>query len=149
MSKSATFNKRRPLLRSGAIVWQLAQVLWVGGLWILHFCLLPALAQIGLAPLLVEDVGQLVGTLLVGFAAFCSGLQAVVLIQAEGLVSLWRDLRGQLLLLAIVASGVYFALNAGVPQALRWQLFCYLIMGLTGLLLVLQPIPGRARLARH
>ncbi|MCY1410766.1 hypothetical protein D3C76_454220 [compost metagenome] len=148
MSKSATFNRRRPI-QSGAIVWQLAQVLWVGGLWILHFGLLPALAHIGLAPLLVEDVGQLVGTLLVGFAVFCSGLQVLVLVQAEGLASFWRDLRGQLLSLAIVAGGAYFALSTGVPQALRWQLFCYLIMGLTGLLLVLQPVPGRARLARH
>ncbi|UVJ44729.1 MFS transporter [Pseudomonas sp. LS1212] len=131
------------------MIWQLTQVLWVGGLWVLHFGLLPALAYVGLAPLLVEDVGRQVSMLLVAFAAFCGGLQALVLVQAKGLSSLWRDMRGQLLLMAMVAIVAYFALYAGVPQALRWQLFCYLVLGLTGLLLVLQPVPGRARLARH
>jgi hypothetical protein len=88
-------------------------------------------------------------SLLVAFAAFCVGVQVMVLVQAQGLASLWRDMRGQLLLMAILACVAYFALHVGLPQELRWQLFCYLVLGLTGLLLVMQPVPGRARRARH
>ncbi|PSS47218.1 MFS transporter [Pseudomonas sp. BBP2017] len=115
----------------------------------LHFGLLPALGQIGLAPLLIEDIGSLMASLLVAFAAFCAGVQALVLIQAQGLASLWRDMRGQLLSMAMLACVAYFALRVGMPGELRWQLFCYLVLGLAGLLLVMQPVPGRARRARH
>ncbi|PRA57142.1 MULTISPECIES: hypothetical protein [Pseudomonas] len=131
------------------MIWQLTQVFWVGGLWMLHFGLLPALGKVGLAPLLIEDIGSLMASLLVAFAAFCAGVQVMVLVQAQGLASLWRDMRGQLLLMAILACVAYFALHVGLPQELRWQLFCYLVLGLTGLLLVMQPVPGRARRARH
>lgn len=93
MSKSNTSDRRRGFAAAPAI-WQLTQVLWVGGLWMLHFGLLPALGQIGLAPLLIEDIGSLMASLLVAFAAFCAGVQALVLIQAQGLSSLWRDMRG-------------------------------------------------------
>jgi hypothetical protein len=148
LSKSNTSDRRRGFAAAPAI-WQLTQVFWVGGLWMLHFGLLPALGQIGLAPLLIEDIGSLMASLLVAFAAFCAGVQALVLIQAQGLASLWRDMRGQLLSMAMLACVVYFALRVGMPEELRWQLFCYLVLGLTGLLLVMQPVPGRARRARH
>ncbi|WP_178082822.1 MFS transporter [Pseudomonas sp. BBP2017] len=148
MSKSNTSDRRRGFAAAPAI-WQLAQVFWVGGLWMLHFGLLPALGQIGLAPLLIEDIGSLMASLLVAFAAFCAGVQALVLIQAQGLASLWRDMRGQLLSMAMLACVAYFALRVGMPGELRWQLFCYLVLGLAGLLLVMQPVPGRARRARH
>nr|WP_236042987.1 MFS transporter [Pseudomonas arcuscaelestis] len=115
----------------------------------LHFGLLPALGKIGLAPLLIEDIGSLMASLLVAFAAFCAGVQSLVLVQAQGLSSIWRDVRGQLLLMAMLACVAYFAVRVGLPQELRWQLFCYLVLGLTGLLLVMQPVPGRARQARH
>ena len=69
LSKSPTFDKRRPL-HAGAVIWQLTQVLWVGGLWTVHFGLLPALGQVGVAPLLIEDIGRQLGALLVGFAVF-------------------------------------------------------------------------------
>jgi hypothetical protein len=115
----------------------------------LYFGLLPTLAKVGLAPLLVEDIGKLVASLLVAFAAFCAGLQVLVLVQAEGLRSLWQDRRGQLLLMALLACVVYFALRTLLPGLMRWQLLCYLVLGLTGVLLVLQPQPGRARRARR
>ncbi|MDX4007597.1 DUF4149 domain-containing protein, partial [Pseudomonas aeruginosa] len=38
-------------MRAGAISWLLAQTFWVGGLWLLQFVVLPALAKTGLAPL--------------------------------------------------------------------------------------------------
>ncbi|MDD0973315.1 MFS transporter [Pseudomonas fontis] len=148
MSKSATFERPRSFA-AAAVIWQLTQVLWVGGLWILHFGLLPVLGKIGLAPLLIDDISNLVASLLVAFAAFGCGLQVLVLIQVQGLASLWRDMRGQLLLMAVLACAVYFLLRMSVVDQLRWQLFCYLVLGLTGLLLVLQPVPGRARRARH
>ena len=148
MSKSVTFDRPRGFAAS-AVIWQLAQVLWVGGVWMLHFAVLPVLGQIGVAPLLIEDFGVLAASLLVAFAAAGCGVQVLVLIQAEGMASLWRDMRGQLLLMAVAACVMYFVLRVGVAGPLRWQLFCYLVLGLSGLLLVLQPVPGRARRARH
>ncbi|BAQ78736.1 hypothetical protein [Pseudomonas sp. St29] len=124
------------------MLWQLTQMLWVGGLWLLHLGLLPALGQIGLAPLLIEEISTLLSALLVGFSAACLILQAAVLIQSEGLKSLWRDIRGQLLLMAMYACGMYFTVRILPPEAQRWQLFSYLVLGFSGLVLVLQPVPG-------
>lgn len=141
MSKSAIF-KRQPS-RAGAISWQLAQTFWVGGLWLLHFVMLPALEKMGLAPLLVEEVRAALNPLLIGFAAFCAVLQVMVLVQAQGLSSLWRDMRGQLLLVVLLMAGVFFAASHWQPDAQRWLLFNYLVLALCGLLLVLQPLPGQ------
>ncbi|MDF2397838.1 MULTISPECIES: MFS transporter [Pseudomonas] len=124
------------------MLWQLTQMLWVGGLWLLHLGLVPALGQIGLAPLLIEEISTLLSALLVGFSAACLILQAAVLIQSEGLKSLWRDIRGQLLLMAMYACGMYFTVRILLPEAQRWQLFSYLVLGFSGLVLVLQPVPG-------
>jgi hypothetical protein len=135
-------------LQTGAVIWQLTQVFWVGSLWMLHFGLMPVLGHVGLAPMLVDDISAQVGDLIIDFAAFCGVLQMLVLVRAENLAALWRDTRGQLLLIVLGACAGYFVLHL-LPQALRWQLFCYLVLGLTGLLLVLQPVPGRARQARH
>ena len=129
-------------LRAGAMLWQLAQMLWVGGLWLLHIGLLPVLGRIGLAPLLIDEIAGMLSALMVAFAAACAIFQAMVLVQAEGLASLWRDLRGQLLLMALYASTMFFAVLLGWPDAVRWQAFSYLILGFSGLLLVLQPVPG-------
>ncbi len=147
MSKSATFDKRRPFT-AGAIVWQLAQVFWVGGLWVLHLGVLPALGHIGLAPVLIEDVGAQIATLLVGFCALCVVMQGLVLIRAEGFAALWRDMRGQLLSVAVVDAALYGAVTYWAMDPLRMQLFCYLALALVGLALVVQPVPGRARKAR-
>lgn len=141
MSKSVIF-KRQPL-RAGVISWQLAQTFWVGGLWLLHFVMLPALEKLGLAPLLIEEIGGLLGPLLIGFAAFCALLQAMVLAQVEGLRSLWQDMRGQLLLVVVVMALVFFAVSHWLPDAVRWLLFNYLVVALCGLVLVLQPLPGQ------
>lgn len=141
MSKFATSKRRRPL-RAGALLWQLTQMLWVGGLWLLHIGLLPVLGQIGLAPLLIDEIAGMLDALMVGFATACVIFQALVLIQAEGLVSLWRDIRGQLLMMALCACGMFFAVRVGWPDAVRWQVFSYLVLGFSGLVLVLQPVPG-------
>ena len=140
MSKSVIF-KRQPL-RAGAISWQLAQTFWVGGLWLLHFVMLPALEKMGLAPLLIEEVDAALSPLLIGFAAFCVLVQGMVLGQAHGLSSLWRELRGQLLLIVLAMALAFFAVRYWQPDAARWLLFNYLVLALCGLLLVLQPIPG-------
>lgn len=132
-------------MRAGAISWLLAQTLWVGGLWLLQFVMLPALAKIGLAPLLIEEVAGSLQPLLVGFAAFCVLLQAVVLIQLCGLRSLWHDLRGQLLLAVLLLAGSHYAARAGIIESPYWLVFSYLAMGLCGLILVLQVAPGRER----
>ena len=124
------------------MLWQLAQMLWVGGLWLLHLGVLPVLGMIGLAPLLIDEIGGLLSALLVGFAAACVILQALVLVKAEGLGSLWRDMRGQLLLMALYACAMYCVVRILLPEALRWQLFSYLVLGFSGLVLVVQPVPG-------
>ncbi|EIM15802.1 hypothetical protein [Pseudomonas chlororaphis] len=133
------------------MLWQLTQMLWVGGVWLLHVGLLPVLGQIGLVPLLIEEIGNVLSALLVGFSAVCIVLQMLVLVRAEGLASLWRDMRGQLLLMALCACTMYFVVRFGLSDVERWQLFSYLVLGFSGLVLVLQPVPGwsgRAREAR-
>ena len=130
------------LLRAGAMLWQLAQMLWVGGLWLLHIGLLPVLGLIGLAPLLVDEIAGTLNALLVGFTTVCLVFQVLVLIQAEGRASLWRDIRGQLLLMGWCACAMHFAVRVGWPNAERWQVFSYLVLGFSGLVLVMQPVPG-------
>jgi len=147
LSKSGTFDPRRPF-RAGAIIWQLSQTLWVGGLVLLHLAMLAVLDQTGLAPLLIDEFANLSGSLLVGFAAFCGMLQLAVLIKAERLSSVWRDVRGQLLLIALLASASYYVLQHWLPNAVRWQLLSYLVLAMSGLLLVLQPVPGGSGRAR-
>ncbi len=141
MSKSVTFETGRPL-HAGAMLWQLTQMLWVGGLWLIHFGLQPALVKIGLAPLLIDEVASAFEVLVVGFSAACVIFQALVLLQAEGLASLWRDFRGQVLLMALYACAMYVAVRVGWPDAQRWQVFSYLVLGFSGLVLVMQPVPG-------
>lgn len=122
----------------------LAQTLWVGGLWLLHFLLLPAVAKLGLAPLLVDEIGNSLRLLLVGLAAVCAALQLLVLVRAAGLRCLWRDMRGQLLLLVEVMAAGYLVTRLYWPDAGQWLLFGYLVMACSGLLLVLQSVPGSA-----
>jgi len=124
------------------MLWQLTQMLWVGGLWLLHIGLLPVLVQIGLAPLLIDEIAGMLNALMVGFASACVIFQALVLVQAEGLASLWRDIRGQLLMMALYACAMFFAVRMFWPDAVRWQVFSYLVLGFSGLVLVLQPVPG-------
>ncbi|SFP79289.1 hypothetical protein SAMN05216190_11914 [Pseudomonas borbori] len=111
----------------------------------LHFLLLPAIAKLGLAPLLVEEIARAVRPLLVGLAGVCAGLQVLVLIRAERLVSLWRDIRGQLLLTVLVMAASYFGVRHYWPGGGLWLMFSYLVMAFCGLLLVLQPVPGRGK----
>ena len=124
------------------MLWQLAQMLWVGGLWLLHLGLQPVLGKIGLAPLLIDEIRGALDALMVGFATACVIFQALVLIQAEGLVSLWRDIRGQLLLMALYACAMFCVVRLNWPEAVRWEAFSFLVLGFSGLVLVLQPVPG-------
>ncbi|MEK1940566.1 MAG: DUF4149 domain-containing protein, partial [Pseudomonas sp.] len=52
-SSRFVISKRQPV-DIGAVAWRLVQTFWVGGLWLLHFVMLPALERIGIAPMLVE-----------------------------------------------------------------------------------------------
>ncbi|MBV7583094.1 DUF4149 domain-containing protein [Pseudomonas sp. PDM33] len=139
--KSATPDRQSQ--NAGTISWLLAQTFWVGGLWLLQFVVLPALDKIGLAPLLVETVADGLKPLLLGFAGFCGLLQALVLWQARGFAAFTRETRGQLLLTVLVMAAAYFVVRQVAPDAQRWLLFNYLVVALCGLLLVLQPAPGR------
>lgn len=112
--------------------------------------LLPAIAKTGLAPLLVEALSSALRPLLVGLAAACAGVQVLVLVRAEGLVSLWRDMRGQLLLVVLLMAASYLGAQRFMPEAAGlWLMFSYLVMAFCGLLLVLQPVPGGAGAKLH
>ena len=148
LSPFATFESSR-LLRVGAMFWQLTQVFWVGGLWLLHIALLPAMRYAGLAPLLVDEMGDSLGALMVAFSVAGLLAQTLVLVLLQGCSSLWRDARGHLLLIALCAGGMYFAGRLWLPEALRWQLFSYLALAICGLMLVLQAVPDQSARVRE
>jgi len=141
LSKSVISKPQQPS-RAAAVSWQLAQTLWVGGLWLLQFVILPAIGQSGLAPLLVQEIATRLVPLLVGLTAVCVALQAFALLRSEGLSSLLRDMRGQLLLTVAAMALSYFAVLRYWPEVEYWLRFSYLVMAFCGLLLVLQPVPG-------
>ena len=133
-------------LRGGRIAWQLTLTLWVGGVWMLHFVLLPALQQFGLAPLLIDELANYMRPLMMGFAGVCAALQLLVVWAAlgQGLGhGLARDLRAQLLALVILGVAGFFAV-AVMPNGAYLQLFAYLVVAFAGLILVLQPRPDEA-----
>lgn len=123
--------------------WQLLQVSWVGGLWLLHFVILPAIGKVGLVPLLVEEIRSALSPLLLLIAAAAMLVQALLLIWVEGLSSLWRDSRGQLLLVGGALVAGYFSVRGLHLEAPRWLAFNYLMVAMCGLLLSLQPAPAR------
>lgn len=133
-----------PAPRGGRIAWQLSLTLWVGGVWMLHFVVLPALLHFGIAPLLVEEVGRFMRPVMAAFAGACAVLQLLIVWLALGR-RWWRDLRGQLLLLVIAAAGLFFLIG-GLPvqRGEYWQVFSYLVLAFAGLALVLQPRPDEA-----
>lgn len=135
----------RPAQRSGRIAWQLTMTLWVGGVWMLHFVLLPALQRFGLAPLLVDEIAGFMRPLMAVFAAICAALQLLIVISVLGR-TWWKDLRGQLLLLVIAAGALHLTVPVVLSQsqAQYWQMFCYLILAFAGLVLVLQPRPDES-----
>lgn len=128
-----------PALRGGRIAWQLSQTLWVGGAWVLHFVLMPALQQYGLAPRLQQDLAEYLYPLMTGFAAVCIALQlALAAWVLRG--RFWSDLRVQLLLLAAVACAAFFVLRE-LSELIYLGGFAYLVMAFAGLVLLLQRRP--------
>lgn len=134
-------------LRAGAITWQLAQVFWVGGIWVMHFVLLKALENLGFASMLVQEVVLYMRPLLVGLALVCMLLQLLVLKQILSVKQLCRDLRGQLLLAGVGLSCSFFITQTFWPSAQYWLLYSYLAMAMCGLLLVIQPVPRQHSVA--
>lgn len=149
MSKSSTSDAglRAPSIE--AVLWQLAQVFWVGGLWVFHVGLVPALKVSGLAPLLVQDVSAQIDRWLIGVAAVGLLTQLAVLARVRGVSAWWRLFSGKLLLAGFTACMGYYTLRYGVSVGERWQVFCFVVLGLSGIALVAQPVPTRARKARR
>lgn len=143
MSKFAT-SDRTAARDSAANAWVLLQTLWVGGIWTLHFLVLPGLASVGLASLLIEEVARTLVPQMVGIALGAALLQLLLLVRQCGASALWRVRSGQLLLAVLVVSLAFLVSLLLWPQALRWQLFSYLLMAFFGVLLVLQPVPRKA-----
>lgn len=141
MSKSVTSDLSRPS-RLSVAVWQLAQGFWVGGLWLLQLVVLPMIGGTGLAPLLVTDISARLIPLMVALAAVGAALQALALVRSEGLASMWRDIRGQLLLVVVAMALVQGLALRFWPDAQYWLRFSYLLMAACGVLLMLQPLPG-------
>lgn len=130
-------------VRASSITWQFAQVFWVGGIWVLHFVLLKALVHLGFASVLVQEVEQYTRSIVVGFALACVLLQLLVLKQVLPAKQLLKDIRGQLLLVALLLSSSFLLIQALVPSAQYWLVYSYIVLGLCGLLLVIQPVPMR------
>ncbi|MBV4474649.1 MFS transporter [Pseudomonas sp. B2M1-30] len=145
MSKSNTSDAifRAPAIE--AILWQLSQVFWVGGLWVFHVGLVPALRIIGLAPLLVDDLAAQIDRWLIGVAAVGVLTQLVVLARVAGVSAWWRVFSGQILLVGLAACFGYYLLHYGISVDERWQMFCFVVLGISGLVLVAQSVPVRAR----
>ncbi|MEN5036282.1 MFS transporter [Pseudomonas sp. TWI929] len=145
MSKSNTSDRRLRAPSLEGILWQLAQVFWVGGLWVFHVGLVPALKVSGLAPLLVQDIAGQIDRWLIGVALLGLLTQLAVLARVDGLTAWWRQFRGQMLLLGFGACVGYYTLRYGISVGERWQMFCFLVLGFSGIVLVAQPVPVKAR----
>lgn len=143
MSKFAT-SDRTAARDSAANAWVLLQTLWVGGIWTLHFLVLPGLASVGLASLLIEEVARTLVPQMVGVTLVAALLQLVLLVRRCGLSAPWPVRSGQLLLAVLAVSLAFLVSLMLWPQALRWQLFSYLLLAFFGVLLVLQPVPRKA-----
>lgn len=123
-------------------VWRLLLTLWVGSSWALSFIVLPGLSSTGLAPLLVNDVGAVLVPKVLAMTLFCTLTQAGMLVCLRGLAQLFRESLGLLLLAVILVAAATLLLLQLWPQLLYWRLLGCLLVGLLGLLLVLQPQPA-------
>ncbi|SDH55001.1 hypothetical protein SAMN05216588_105202 [Pseudomonas flavescens] len=122
----------------------LLQTLWVGGIWILHFLVLPGLYSAGLALLLIEEITSVLMPQMAWVALVCVMIQAGLLVRLRRFSALWGERRGQLLLAALATASALLASLVLWPDAIRWQLFSYWLLAFFGLLLVLQPVPRKA-----
>lgn len=126
-----------------ASLWQLAQVLWVGGLWGVQVLMAPALERSSLAELLRRDVLDAANAWAVTFALWGIGVQLVILGWRSGAKALLRDRRAQLLWLALAAALAWMGFaSAGLPPS-RLGAVPIVALGTAGLLLVLWPAPTR------
>jgi hypothetical protein len=123
------------------VVWQLLLTLWVGSVWSLHFVFLPALEQSGLAPLLVDDAALTLRPAVLAISAVAMLLQLFVLVvRVRG--AIWRDVRAQVLVLALAAVGAFFLFRGAGNQLL--MLMSYLVVAFAGLVLAVQPRPDES-----
>lgn len=138
MTPAAVGSGRR---EGGRVVWQLLLTLWVGSVWSLHFVFLPALEQSGLAPLLVDDAALTLRPAVLGISAVAMLLQLFVLVVlVRG--AIWRDVRAQVLVLALAAVGAFFLFRGAGNQLL--MLMSYLVVAFAGLVLAVQPRPDES-----
>lgn len=138
MTPAAVGSGRR---EGGRVVWQLLLTLWVGSVWSLHFVFLPALEQYGLAPLLVDDAALTLRPAVLGISAVAMLLQLFVLVvRVRG--AIWRDVRAQVLVLALAAVGAFFLFRGAGNQLL--MLMSYLVVAFAGLVLAVQPRPDES-----
>ena len=129
MTPAAVGSGRR---EGGRVVWQLLLTLWVGSVWSLHFVFLPALEQSGLAPLLVDDAALTLRPAVLAISAVAMLLQLFVLVvRVRG--AIWRDVRAQVLVLALAAVGAFFLFRGAGNQLL--MLMSYLVVAFAGLVL--------------
>jgi len=116
---------------------------------VFHVGLVPALKVSGLAPLLVQDISTQIDRWLIGVAALGLLTQLTVLARVRGVSAWWRVFSGQLLLIGLAACVGYYTLRYGVSVGERWQVFCFVVLGISGIVLVAQPVPVRARRSRR
>lgn len=115
----------------------------------MHFVLFQALEKLGFASVLVQEVVYYMRPLLVGLALICVLLQLLVLKQTMPARQLYKDMRGQLLLVSIGLSCSFFITQKFWPAAQYWLLYSYLALAMCGLLLVIQPVPQQQPVIRR
>lgn len=92
--------------------------------------------------LVAELVGR-ISALVIGMTILCLIVQVLALLQsARCLTVLWRDTRGQILVVALLLTASYGVTANLWPGNDYWLRFSTLMIACCGLILVLQPVPG-------
>ena len=63
-------------------------------------------------------------------------------VQNDHFITAYESNKRQFVRVNLYGGAMYFAVHVGWPQAAHWQLFSYLVLGFSGLVLVMQPVPG-------
>lgn len=123
------------------ITWQLAQALWVGGMWGAQFVLPAVLQKVGLAARLIEETLALLMPAMAAIALVCISLQLLVLFWVSGAASIWRGRQGRLLIAAVLLAVAHLLIQQWLPGKVLWLMYSALALAMTGLMLLLQSAP--------
>lgn len=129
------------MLHTAAVIWMLAQTLWVGAHASYLLIFMPALQQIGLAPLLLSEVHAVVRPGLLVLTLMALGIQMLALWRSKPLMQWITELRGLLVVMAVVLCLLLLVAQSMQLTAAPWARLAYGGLLSMGLLLLIQPLP--------